>query len=220
MKKLLIYGTGVVARQIHFYNERYQLYDIVGYIDDNDKSEKKFMGKPVFRFEKLPPPIHTDFSDTYIIVSIGYTHCNTVRERVCKKVAEAGYSLANFITRGSNIWENTVKGKNIIIFDNVFVGIGCKLNDGVIISEGSTLSHDISVGPYTFFSDEVTVGGFANIGRNSFVGLNSTIKSGLDIGDYNIIASGTNVVKSSTDKCVIKGNPGRNMNKDTLIINI
>lgn len=220
MQNLYVYGTGVLARQLHFYNERYHLYNIVGYIDDNINVEAEFMGKPVVSFLKLPHPYGREFINTYIIVTIGYTCCNTIRERVCRKVRDAGYQLCNFVTDGANVWSDALKGSNIIIFDNVFVGIGCQLHDGVIISEGTTLSHDIDVSAYTFFSDEVTVGGFVTIGHNSFLGLNSTVKSGVNIGNYNIVASGANVVKSSSDKCVIKGNPGKISNKDTLKVNI
>lgn len=153
-------------------------------------------------------------------MAIGYTKCNLYREQVCLKLQAAGYPLVNYISPGSNCWNGTIRGNNIIVFDNVFVGVGCELYDGVIISEGTTLSHDVKVGKYVFFSDEVTVGGHATIGNNSFLGLNSTIKSNSKIGSYNIVGSGTNVIRSTEDYSLTIGNPGVSYIKNTLQVDI
>lgn len=138
-----------------------------------------------------------------------------MRETVCERLKAEGYELANFISPGANCWNDTIKGVNIMVFDNAFVGLGCELKDGVIISEGTTLSHDVVIEPYCFFSDEVTVGGHARIGRNSFLGLNTTIKSNLKLGTHNIVGCAANVLKDTEDYCVVVGNPARARKADT-----
>ena len=126
------------------------------------------------------------------------------------------FGLANFIAPNSNCWPNTIKGSNIIVLDNVFVGDDCEIESGVILCPGTVLSHGVKVGEYSFFSDGVVVGGNAKIGNNSFVGLNSTIKSSVKIGNYNIIGSAANVIHDTPDFSVTKGNPGITIQKDTL----
>lgn len=129
--------------------------------------------------------------------------------------------MANFIASGANCWPGSIEeDAGVLVFDNAFVGVGCHLKEGVIISEGSVLSHNVTVEPYCFFSDGVVVGGHANIGRNSFVGLNSTIKSNCRIGNYNIIGSGANVIHDTEDYCVARGNPAIVQIKDTLEVQI
>ena len=220
MKQLIIYGVGSYAKQMFKYNERYGLYDIIGFVDDNPNAGTEFCGKPVMNFTELVWGGYLSNSQLVIISSIGYTRCNTHREDSIKRIREAGFEVGNFISPNANCWEGSIKGKNVIVFDNVFVGVDCEIGDGVIISEGTTLSHDVKVGNWVFFSDEVTVGGFARIGDNSFVGLNSTIKSDTKIGKYNIIGCGTNVLHDTEDCCVTVGNPGRCKNKDTLNMQI
>lgn len=107
-----------------------------------------------------------------------------------------------------------------MVFDNTFVGIGCELHDGVVISEGSTLSHDVIVEPYCFFSDGVTVGGHACIGRNSFLGLNSTIKSNTRLGPFNIVGCAANVLRDTEPDCVAVGNPARCRRVDPMKVQI
>ncbi|MCQ2193537.1 MAG: hypothetical protein MJZ28_01150 [Paludibacteraceae bacterium] len=219
MTKLIIYGVGTLARQIYYYNERYCLYEIVAFVDDNPNIPREFLGKPVMSYNEASVRFCDKKSISYI-VAIGYVKCNVPRKNVCEKLKRDGYQLANFITSGSNCWPDTKMGHNVIVFDNVFIGIGCELKDGVVISEGSTLSHDITVGEYTFFSDEVTVGGFAEIKNNCFLGLNSTVKSASVIGAYNIVGAGANLLHTTDDFCVTIGNPGVSTKKDTLSVSI
>lgn len=222
MKQLAIYGAGALAKRIIAYNSRYHLYDIVVLIDDDD-SLVSFEYAPYLKvlsydsFKASYPPK----SGVKVVVSVGYTHCNTTREAVINILKNDGYSLANFISSGSNCWEGTYdQDSSIIVFDNVFVGVGSHISEGTIITEGSVLSHDIHIGKCCYISDAVVFGGNASIGHNTFIGLNSTIKSGIVIGNYNIIGSGTNIIHNSDNYCVIKGNPGISKLVDTINLKI
>jgi len=53
MQKLIIYGTGTLAKQLFLYNERYPLYDIIACADDNIL-KTRFMDKPVISFDAPP----------------------------------------------------------------------------------------------------------------------------------------------------------------------
>ena len=215
MNKTAIYGLGALARELELYNIRYHLFDLVAFIDDNESKTGSYEGIPVLSFDDFINEF-TVKEPPRIIVSVGYTGCNVFRENTCKKVLENGFELANFIAPNSNCWPNTIKGSNIIVLDNVFVGDDCEIESGVILCPGTVLSHGVKVGEYSFFSDGVVVGGNAKIGKNSFVGLNSTIKSSVKIGNYNIIGSAANVIHDTPDFSVTKGNPGITIQKDTL----
>lgn len=215
MNKIAIYGLGALAREIILYNIRYHLFDLVAFIDDNEAKTGSYEGIPVLSFKDFINGC-TGQEQPKILVSVGYTGCNVFRENTCKKVLEHGFELANFIAPNSNCWPNTIKGNNVIILDNVFVGDDCEIESGVILCPGTVLSHGVKVGEYSFFSDGVVVGGNAKIGKNSFVGLNSTIKSSVKIGNYNIIGSAANVIYDTPDYSVTKGNPGITIQKDTL----
>lgn len=215
MEKIAIYGTGALARELLLYNNRYHLFELDVFIDDNQTSTGFYNNKPVLSF--------SDFIKKYsgiirpkVLVSVGYTGCNVNREKTCEKLLEHGFELANFIAPNSNCWPSTIKGVNVIVLDNVFIGDDCEIGSGVILCPGTVLSHGVRVGDYSFFSDGVVVGGNAKIGNNSFVGLNSTIKSSVKIGSYNIIGSAANVIHDTPDFSVTIGNPGITKQKDTI----
>lgn len=216
-QSIAIYGAGALAKQIINYNQRYNLFEVVALIDDNASDDQSFMGYRVLPFERFKNIV----GGVRIIVSIGYVKCNIFRRKAVEKVLDAGYQLYNFIAPGANVWPGSIQDNdNVLVFDNAFVGVGCHLERGVIISEGTVLSHDINVGEYTFMSDAVVIGGHCTIGQHSFIGLNSTIKSNTTLGDYNIVGCAANVLKNTPDYSIIKGNPGKVEQRDTLNVNI
>ena len=218
MARLAIYGVGSIAEQVYQYNLRYHLYDIQVFINDNASENESFHGLPVMCFDKFKE--NYSFNDVSVLVTIGYTKCNTIRQRVCLKVEEAGFRLSNFISPGANCWPASVIGHNVIVFDDVFIGTGAHVMDNVIIYEGAKIAHNVTLKENVLLSLGVVIGGNAEIGVNTFIGLNATIKSSAVVGAYNIIASGANVIKSSMAHSVIKGNPGVAEQKDTLQVKI
>ncbi len=218
MKKLLLFGAGKLAEKVLLYNKRDSFYDICGFIDDNPSLPKELHGLPVCTFEKALTKYDRDSFN--ILVTIGYTKCNTLRQTVCKRMLDSGYNLVNYISPLSNVWNDTIKGRNIFVGDGTFIGHGCTIESGCIIYENTTLCHDVHVGENCFISGGVVVGGDAIIGNNCFVGLNSTIIDAAKIGSYNIIGCGSNVVKDTIESCVVKGNPAAAISKDTIAVEI
>ena len=158
--------------------------------------------------------------DCDMFVAIGYSKVNTIREKICRKCRNIGYKLVNYISPKSNCWDNVVLGDNIFIGDNVFIGDRCKIGNGVFIDAGSVLCHDNELQDYVFFSGGVVIGGHVIIKKNSFVGLNATLKSHVEIGEFNIIGCGSNVIHSTGTNCVLAGNPAKCMEKDVMNVNI
>jgi acetyltransferase-like isoleucine patch superfamily enzyme len=79
------------------------------------------------------------------------------------------------------------------------------------------MTHDNHVGNFNFVSTDVTFGGNSIVYNNCFIGLNSTIKSSIEIHDYSLIGSASNVLESTIKKGVYVGNPARKLeNKSSL----
>lgn len=218
MEKIALYGNGALTKRIVFYNNHYKIFKIIAIIDD-DSSDIQSPEIPIMNFAEFKEKYKPE-SELKILITVGYAHCNTIREKLFKKVLNSGYSFANYISPRSICWVDLSKSYNIIVFDNVFIGPGCKIGSGVVICPGTHLSHDVTVGDFCFFSDSVAVGGNAYINKNTFIGLNSTIKNSTIIGEFNIVASAANVVHSSASKSVLKGNPAMATVKDTLNVKI
>lgn len=106
-------------------------------------------------------------------------------------------------------------GKNITVGKNVFINACCKFQDqgGITISDGcfighnvniATLNHDIS--PYNRAALHPKP---VFIGKNVWIGSDSTILPGIYIGDSAIIGAGSVVTKDIPENAIAVGNPCR-----------
>lgn len=212
-RKLIVYGTGSLAEKIYFYNKRDGLFDIVAFVDDN-KVNIEFHGIPIITYQDC---LNLYSVDEYVFfVAIGYTNCNLGRERVCNKLQDNGYELINYISPNSIVFDNVILGSNILICDNVFVGHSSKVSDGVILSVGCILSHENIIGKFSFISSAVVLGGHAVVDNNCFIGLHSTLRDAIKVSEFNIVGSGSNVIKATEPYSITKGNPGVSEVRDVM----
>ena len=218
MEKIVLYGNGALTKDLLQYNSRYSLYEIVAIIDDS-KDEKPNYGINVITFDEFQTS-YNQLGCPKVLVTIGYSKCNSIREKVYNKVKDAGFLFANFVSPRSVCWSNLSESNNLIILDNVYIGPDCKLGNGVVIYPATALAHDNIVGDFAFLSVSAVVGGNACIKKNSFIGLGAVIKSSITVEEYNIVASGANVIKTTMPQSVLKGNPATSVVKDTLEVKI
>lgn len=106
-------------------------------------------------------------------------------------------------------------GKNIHIGENVFINACCHFQDhgGVYIGDGCQIGHNVvfatlnhGIAPQ---DRQNTYPAPVVLGRNVWVGSNSTILQGVTIGDNAIIAAGAVVTKDVPADTVVGGVPAR-----------
>jgi acetyltransferase-like isoleucine patch superfamily enzyme len=112
-----------------------------------------------------------------------------------------------------------VKGAKIIIDDNVGLnGTSITARSRTItIREGTMIAPNVIVVDSDFHSlwppeNRLTSSGFendedVNIGKNVWIGMNSIILKGVQIGDNSIIGAGSVVTTDIPPNCVARGNP-------------
>lgn len=126
---------------------------------------------------------------------------NSARERL----SNLPYLFVNIIHPTAYSWVRSCIGSyfgaNSVVGPNSKVGNFCIINTGVI------LEHDSVVGDYSHLAPGVVTGGRVKIGRLTFVGLNSTIRDGVSVGNNCLIGQGSNVVCDVPDNTVWYGNP-------------
>lgn len=106
-------------------------------------------------------------------------------------------------------------GKNINVGKNVFINACCKFQDqgGITIGDGCLFGHNITI---TTLNHEYNPEKRANIipnpvtiGKNVWVGSDSTILPGVEIGDGAIIGAGSVVTKNIPRNTIAAGNPAK-----------
>ena len=110
-------------------------------------------------------------------------------------------------------------GKNISIGKNVFINSGCHFQDqgGIEIGDGALIGHNVVFATINHSLDpsENRKNYYAPIKleRNVWVGSNSTILSGVTVGEWSVIGAGSVVTKDVLPYTVVAGVPARMIKK-------
>ncbi len=104
-------------------------------------------------------------------------------------------------------------GKNIKIGKNVFINACCRFQDqgGIEIGDGSLIGHNVTIATLNHDFNpnkrQNITPSAVKIGKNVWIGSDSTILPGVSIGDGAIIGAGSVVTKNVPSNTVAVGNP-------------
>ena len=106
-------------------------------------------------------------------------------------------------------------GKNLHIGKNVFINSGCKFQDqgGIFIGDDALIGHNVVIATINHdFNPEKRRGMYpkpVTVGKNVWIGSNSTICPGVTIGDNAVIGAGSVVTKDVPENMVAVGVPAK-----------
>lgn len=195
MRRVVIYGLGKMAEFIYYSFQHDSDHEVVAFCADDqylsaDRSD--LFGCPILSFSEVLACFPPD--DCLLHIAIGR---NSAREIIFEKAKAAGYGFANYICSKANIWPDLVVGENVFIDQasviQPFVTIG---NNCMLI--GARIGHHSKIEDHALLSG-TSLAGNVTIGRNSFLGLNSSIKEGVIVGSHNTVSAGVFIVKNTSD---------------------
>lgn len=106
-------------------------------------------------------------------------------------------------------------GKNLHIEKNVFINAGVRIQDtgGVWIGEGTLIGHNVVIATLNHDLNpnrrQDLLPAPINIGKNVWIGSNSTILQGVTIGENSVVAAGAVVNKDVPANTIVGGTPAK-----------
>ena len=110
-------------------------------------------------------------------------------------------------------------GKNITVGKNVFINACCHFQDhgGVSLGDGCQIGHNVVFATLNHGlapeDRQTTYPAPITLGKNVWVGSNSTILQGVTVGDNAVIAAGAVVTKDVPENTIVGGVPARIIRK-------
>jgi sugar O-acyltransferase (sialic acid O-acetyltransferase NeuD family) len=202
VKKLVIFGAGLIAEVAHFYFKVDTDYETVAFTNASEFiKEEAFRELPLVPFEKIEdryPPHDYD-----MFVALGYNKTNQIRQQRYYEAKEKGYQCATYISPRATYY-NTPVGDNCFILENNVIQPFVKIGNNVTLWSGNHIGHHSTINDHCFISSHVVVSGACVIEENCFIGVNSTLRDNLTIGKLTVISSGAVVMKNCEERSLVR----------------
>ena len=129
------------------------------------------------------------------------------------------------IRPGARIGRNCIFGRNSFVDVDVTVGDNVKVQNNASLYEGVSLDDGVFIGPHVVFTNDKIpravnadgslksaddwVLGRTHVREGAALGAGTVVVTGITIGAWAMIGSGTVVTKDVPDHALVLGNPGR-----------
>ncbi len=168
--------------------------------------EKELIILGKFPHFKLPKNGKVKFGNK-VVINSDFKNSNTALTYKCKFVT--GYD--GFIEIGDNTMMN---GTCIVSYKNVKIGKNCQIASSTLISDtdfhpidSKTRKAQVEGRPFSF---DMVKKEEIKIGDNVWIGWNSTILKGVQIGENSVVAAGSVVLRGKyPNNSLIAGNPAK-----------
>lgn len=195
-KDIYIFGTGTLAKKITILINKYNLYNIIGYVVDSKyKDCGSFFDKPVFSLESFNTSVN-------MFIAYGWNNLNKDRRNLYERLNEQ-HNLVNVISPKSSIY-GELKGNNCWIADNVIINAESVINSNVFIDSNGYVGCNTKIKDHCYLAVGSTVAGGCTISEQTFIGIRATVIDEVFIGEKCLIGAGTTVKRNVVPYSLIK----------------
>jgi sugar O-acyltransferase (sialic acid O-acetyltransferase NeuD family) len=201
MARLIIFGTGDIARLADHYFSRDSEHEVVAFtVDQKYRHADTFLDRPTVAFEeavvRYPPP------DYKMFVALSYASMNKVRAEKYHQAKKSGYELVSYISSRCSYLTDNPAGDNCFILEDNTIQPFVTIGNNVTMWSGNHIGHDSIIEDHCFLASHVVVSGHVRIRNYCFIGVNATLRNSITIAPETLIGAGAVIMKDTVDQGV------------------
>lgn len=188
MSAILLLGAGGLAREALAAIRAGGVHEVIGFLDD----DPALWGRPLDGTMVLGGI--QDVQRFPLAKLVLCTGSGASRSAIAKRLMGLG--------RGDDADYETVVHPSVSLTENCRIDVGCILLAGVVLTANAELGHHVVVMPNATITHDnlikqfatvcagVSLGGGAHIGEGAYLGMNSSVKQGVRVGEYSVLGMG------------------------------
>lgn len=183
--------------------------NVIGFLDDDPNiKNKEIEGIHVLGPTYLISDLKNKYNVEAVYCPLGNNH---LRVKFLEQARTLGYKTPNYIHPTVHMANDVIIAEEgVYILDKSLVMPHVKIEKDVMISVGANIIHHTTLRRGVFISNGVNMGASIDVQDYSYVGMGSTIMTGVKkLGKDCLIGAGAVVIRDVPDGAVIAGVPGK-----------
>ena len=211
LKKIIIFGSGHHSKVVLSEILQLKTYKVIGFVDENLNS-----GTVIEKINNLSFKILTNIDgiknfidkNTYGVIGIG---SNFIRKKVSKTIDKRykNFKWATIVSKNSILNGKIKIGKGSVIVANTTINTGTVIGNHCLINTSSSIDHDNILKNFSSTGPGVITGGNVEVGECSHLGIASTVKHKIKVGNNTIIGAKSLILKDCKKNSVYYGSPAK-----------
>lgn len=198
MRKLVVFGTGDIARLAHVYFSTDSPYEVVAFTVDHQYCDRQdFRGLPLVPFDEIERRYPADTHEMFIAVS--YARMNKLRAEKYARAKELGYRLATYVSSRCTMLTEHPVGDNCFILEDNTIQPFVRIGNNVTLWSGNHIGHDSTIEDHCFLASQIVVSGRVRVGPYCFIGVNATLRNAITIAPRTLIGAGAVIMKDTDE---------------------
>lgn len=195
MKDIVIFGANDFGRLLKYYIDNDDPRSVVAFTMDKEFIEEdSFCGIPVVDFENVEKKYPQEKYE--LMIGIGNSKMNQIRETVFKRIKDKGYTVASFIHPNTSMHCTDI-GEGNIILEKCMIYPFSKIGNGNLLWDHVLISHDCEVGDFNTFSSYADLCGYVKIKNNGYFGKHCIINDFVKIDNYTLVGAAAYAKKNT-----------------------
>jgi sugar O-acyltransferase (sialic acid O-acetyltransferase NeuD family) len=215
MKEILIFGSGGHAKVIYSEIIKNKKLKFLGFVDEKKKRGEIIINqkKKYYNLGKISEVIKKN-NNFRGIIGIGL---NFMRKKVYEDIIllNKNFKFEKIVSQDAIINSNVTIGDGTFIVSGSVINIGTNIGTHCVINTACAIDHDNLFENFSSTGPGVRTGGNVVVRKNSYIGINSSVKQGVEIQNDTVVGAQSYVNKDCEKESVYYGSPAKKIRNRT-----